>query len=171
MSCDELCDEMTELHQLFVAERGVCTNQNGGYYQRGKSYSLDKKMFVAATLLDEKEKAVASGLGPYVNISHISRLCRVGWHFVKKIEGELLNVGHVVSPEEVIQERNQLSGPGSKTLDEIDSFVLYSLYQKQPTRSLASYVNWLYYYTGTIVSKSTVSRFFRHGFLIRGGLC
>ena len=79
---------------------------------------------------------------------------------------------HVVLPEEILRTRSFASGPGSKTLDdEINGFVLYSLYQKQPTRSLASYVNWLFYYTGTIVSRSTVSRYFRHGFPVRGGLC
>ena len=42
--------------------------------------------------------------------------------------------------------------------------MLYQLYRKHPTRSLKSYVRELYYYTGTIISQSTVSR-------IKGCLC
>ena len=49
--------------------------------------------------------------------------------------------------------------------------MLYQLYRKHPTRSLKSYVRELYYYTGTIISQSTVSRFFNHGFAIKGCLC
>ena len=49
--------------------------------------------------------------------------------------------------------------------------MLYQLYHKQPTRSLKSYVRELQYYTGTIVSESTVSRYFNHGFAIKGCLC
>lgn len=131
-------------------EQGIAQNQNGGYYQRGKSYGIETKLRVAATYLDGAEQS------PHArpNISQIARDCNVGWHFVEKIEGELL-----------MEER------GILTYDEIDAFVLYRLYKKLPTRSLKSYVNWLFYYTGTIVSASTVSRFFNYGFFIRGGFC
>jgi hypothetical protein len=52
-----------------------------------------------------------------------------------------------------------------------DFYVLYILYRQQPTLSLKSYVYWLLCCTGTIVSESTVSRWFHHAFPIRGRLC
>jgi len=81
----------------------------------------------------------------------------------------------VIPPDEIklsIVNNRQL-GAGAISLDPEDCFVLYQLYRKHPTRSLKSYVRELYYYTGTIVSQSTVSRFFNHGFAIKvkGCLC
>lgn len=78
---------------------------------------------------------------------------------------------HVLAPEDVYERPDCPIGPGSISMNEIDGFVLYRLYEKETTRSLKSYVNWLFYYTGTIVLESTLSRFFNHGFPIRGGLC
>ena len=100
-------------------------------------------MFVAATYLDAKEASIAEGCGPMPNKAAIARECRVGWHFVEKVEGELLSAGHVISPEEIYRQRQRKmpTGPGSICMDDIDGFVLYRLYQQQPTRSLASYVN------------------------------
>ena len=118
-------------------------------------------MFVAATYRDAKEALITDGCGPMTNKAAITRECRVGWHFVEKVEGELLSAGHVISPEEIYRQRQRKmpTGPGPIYMDDIDGFVLDWLYQQQPTRSLASYVNWLFYYTENIVSKSTVSRF------------
>ena len=54
-----------KLHQLYFAgNRGVLVNINGGFYQRGKSYGLDVKLFVAAKYLDHKERR--GGLRPVV---------------------------------------------------------------------------------------------------------
>ena len=90
-----------------------------------------------------------------------------------KIETELAEEGTVIAPEDIYKRRSlrTTGGPGSISLCDVDRFVLYRLYRKMPTRSLQSYVNWLFYHTGTIVSKSTVSRFFNHGFEIAGRLC
>ena len=81
--------------------------------------------------------------------------------------------GRVLAPKDIYKRRSDRtpSGPGVLTLTDDDAFVLYRLYRQNPTRSLISYINWLFYYTGTIVSESTVSRFFNHGFMIKGRLC
>lgn len=160
------------MHRLFFAERGIAVNVNGGFYRRGASYDITKKLEVAAEYLDAKEKASReAGYEVRPNITHVAEAAGVSWHTVEKIEGELESVGHVVAPKDIYKNRGGASGPGSLTFDEIDCFCLYQLYRKEPTRSLKSYVNWLFYYTGTITSESTVSRFFNHGFEIRGGLC
>ena len=132
---------------------------------------METKLFVAATYLDAKEKSINAGQGPRPVISRVTSECGVGWHFVEKVEGELLTEGHIIAPKDIYKRRNCPIGPGSISMDPTDWFVLYRLYEKEPTRSLKSYVNWLFYYTGTIVSESTVSRFFNHGFPIRGGFC
>ena len=62
-------------------------------------------------------------------------------------------------------------GPGSRSLDEFDSAALLFLYLEEPSRCLRNYVEYLEALTGAVVSESTVSRFFRHAFPHRGGLC
>ena len=71
--------------------------------------------------------------------------CGVGWHYVEKVESELIGLGEILLPED--------------------------MYQKDTQRSLNSYVNYLFVYTSTIVSPSVVSRWFLHAFPVRGGLC
>ncbi|KAL7543278.1 hypothetical protein ACHAWF_009668 [Thalassiosira exigua] len=158
---------MHDVHRLWFAEQGIACNNNGGFYKRGFSYGIETKLFVAATYADARDQG--DGIRP--NLSQVARECNVGWHFVKKIEDELLCEGKFKAPRRIYAERERPIGQGSISLDPIDVFVLYRLYWKHPTRSLESYVNWLSYYTGTIVSASTVSRLFNHGFPVRGGLC
>ncbi len=62
-------------------------------------------------------------------------------------------------------------GPGSIVLDQADCFALYCLFLRKPARFLSSYVHKLYHHRGMIVSKSGVSKFFKHAFEICGRLC
>lgn len=55
-------------------------------------------------------------------------------------------------------------GAGSKTLDDIDQFILLQLYLTNPARSLKSYVENILVLTGTEVSTSTVSKWFLTSF-------
>ena len=156
-----------ELHQLYFAScHGVLVNNNGGYYQRGKSYGLEVKLFVAAKYLDHKERL--GGLRPV--LTKVASECRVDWSFVAKIERELMENERILSPEEIYLAQDIPVGPGSSSMSEEDFFVLYMLYCQEPKRSLKSYVYWLFCCTGTIVSESTVSRWFNYAFLIRGFL-
>jgi hypothetical protein len=48
-------DGADQLHRdqiEFVMQHGVSINSNGGLYQHGKSYSFDKKLFVALVYMD-----------------------------------------------------------------------------------------------------------------------
>ena len=54
---------MYDMHRLLFMQHGVGVNKNGGYYQRGKSYSLSKKLLVAAAYLEAKENSINTRLG------------------------------------------------------------------------------------------------------------
>ena len=76
-------DDINEVHRLYFANKHtVLVNSNGGFYQRGKSYAMEMKLFVAAKYLDHKE--MWGGLRPI--LSRIAAKCRVGWDFVAKSE-------------------------------------------------------------------------------------
>jgi transposase len=163
-------DGADQLHRdqiEFVMQHGVSINSNGGLYQHGKSYSFDKKLFVALVYMDHQER----GSGQRPTLTLVATQCRVGRDFVAKVEKELNLNGRVLRPEEIFANRSMPRGPGSKSMTKEDGFVIYMLYRQNPSRSLKSYVYWLCFLTGTIVSESTVSRFFNKGFPIRGGLC
>ena len=76
-----------KLNQLYFASRhGVLVNSNDGFYERGKSYGMGNKLFVAAKYLDHKERL--GGLRP--SLRRVAAECRVGKDFVAKIERELI---------------------------------------------------------------------------------
>ena len=80
----------------------------------------------------------------------------------------LIDFGRVRQPSEIRASKDILRGPGAKKLDEFDRFVLLQLMLEEPSRSLSNYVHFLHEYTGTVVSESTVSRFFLKAFSHRG---
>ena len=126
-------DHVNELHQLYFAGRhGFLVNSNDGFYQRGKSYGMETKLFVAAKYLDHKERL--GGLRPV--LTKVAAECHVGWDFVAKIERELEENDRVLTPEEIYLARDNPIGPGSMSMSREDFFVLYMLYRQQPTRSL-----------------------------------
>ena len=74
-----------KLNQLYFASRhGVLVNSN----ERGKSYGMGNKLFVAAKYLDHKERL--GGLRP--SLRRVAAECRVGKDFVAKIECELIEI-------------------------------------------------------------------------------
>ena len=81
--------------------------------------------------------------------------------------------GRVLRPSEIQQNREgPVVGPGSRSLDEIDGAVLLFLYLQEPSRTLRNYTTQhLEELTGTVVSESTVCRWFLYAFPFRGGLC
>ena len=92
--------------------------------------------------------------------------CRVGRGFVAKIECELMENDRVLVLEEIFMGWNNPIRPGSKSMSSESFYVLYILYWQEPTRSLKSYVYWLYYYMGTIMLETTVSWWFDDAFPI-----
>jgi hypothetical protein len=146
-------------------DNNVSLNQQGGFYTRGQSYDYNKKLDVAADV----RVAVQNSAAP--NISKLAADNRCSRVFVRKIIEELNTHGRVLRPEESFANREGPVGPGSRSMDEIDQTVLLFLYLEEPSRNLRNYVSMLAQITGTVVSESTVSRFFNHGFSVKGGLC
>ncbi len=139
---------MNELnHQKFAASHGVL-NSNASFYQHGKSYGMDTKLFMAMKYL--KHNARLGELRPV--LMEVAVECHVGRHFVAKVERELMENDCVLSPEEILMGRDNPIVPGSKSMSCEDFYVFYILYRQEPKQSLKSYVYWLYYYTVTIMS-------------------
>jgi len=105
-----------------------------------------------------------NGIRP--NISQVARKAKVSRSTVLKIEEEILTENRIVSPEE--KRLNRPIGPGVRTIDSINSSVFVMLMNDDSQRSLADHANILNQTTGTIIIQSTISRFFNHGFDIRG---
>jgi hypothetical protein len=163
-----MLEQDLQLRELAATAHGYELNRNGGNYVKGSYYSMDKKTSVAIEY--EQMKREASARGTKVNISELAKRCNVGWKYANKVAKEIECRGTVVDPSTAYDEREVPRGPGSKSFDTRDCFVLLFLYLTEPSRTLSDYVHWLAYYTGTIVDRSTVSRWFLHAFPISGGL-
>ena len=79
---------------------------------------------------------------------------------------EINQYGSPVEPKDIYKNRDIPIGPGSKSLDDADAFIIYLLYSEEPSRILSSYVEGLEHIRGTVVSEATVHHFLRRGFLL-----
>ena len=87
-------EHVNELHELYFASRhGFLVNSNDGFYQCGKLYGMETKLFVAVKYLNHKERL--GGLRPV--LTKVAAECHVGWDFVTKIEQELVENDRVLS--------------------------------------------------------------------------
>ena len=90
--------------------------------------------------------------------------------FVKKIKDELWTHHRILSPRELRTNQNYPVGPGSKSLSQIDIYIILMLHHEDPNTHLVVYRDYLKRYTGTVVSTDIISRLFLHGFPFRGSL-
>ena len=150
-------------------EFGAHTNRFGGRYIRGASYDILTKLRVGDAIRRAERE------GGRVVVSRIAESCCVSNKFVNKIQFELFTRGRVLHPKEVkqiIKARRKASGDdgvGSRSIDNVDRYVLLQLYLKEPHRTLQSYQDWLTYYTGSRPSRSTISNYFLRAFPHRAG--
>ncbi|KAL7471199.1 hypothetical protein ACHAXS_011463 [Conticribra weissflogii] len=140
-------------------------NNNGRVCCQGKAYGFEKKLQVVSAYFD----ALRINNDSRPNIKSLSESLGVSRKFVRKIEEELITHGRVLQPSEILTNRDCPRGPGANTMDHLDQFVLLRLYLEEPSRSLSSYKQWLFYFTGTEISTSTISRFFLDSFPIKAG--
>ena len=172
LSCSSGTPSITANMRLEQAQRevfhshGFLINSNGGVYAPGTSLGYTKKVEVASVY----EKA-RQDVGKRPNISVIARECAVSTWFVRKVESELNEFGRVLKKNEMPKRRAGPTGPCSQSLDDNDMLLLYQLYLDEPSRTRASYVEWLFNFTGKRVSETTISTFFNKCFINKGGLC
>ena len=89
---------------------------------------------------------------------------------MKKVVNEINQYGSPVEPKDIYKNRDIPIGPGSKSLDDADAFIIYLLYLEEPSRILSSYVEGLEHIRGIVVSEATVRQFFQEGFPFSAGL-
>ncbi len=91
-------EHVNELQQLYFAGRHLfLVNSNDGFYQRGKLYGMETKLFVVAKYLNHKEWL--GGLRPV--LTKVAAEYHVGRGFVAKIERELVENDRVLMPGEI----------------------------------------------------------------------
>ena len=154
----------------FAAEHGLRLNQYDRIYCSGKSLEYDQKVAIALEIVDAKVEAQMHDR-ENINISELARKCKVERKTIRKIEKELNDHGRVLSPRDISANKTVQRGAGSRSLSELDVFILLQLYHHDPSTTCKNYVKALFLVTGTIVHPTTICRFFREGFAISGRMC
>ncbi len=158
---------LSDAQREYIQQQGASVNQYGNIYRSGASLPYTKRLEVASAYSTERDT-----LGRRPNISAIARQCGVSRGYVRNVETELEEFGRVLQQEERRRHNIQYdSGLCSRSLSNEDRFIIYQLYLDEPSRSLSSYIEWLHYFTGNVVSTQTISRFFNTCFDHRGGFC
>ena len=88
-----------------------------------------------------------------------------------QVEEELNENGRILRAEERRKFDEHAVGPGARSLDNRDVYAILLLYFEEASRSLRSYREGLICMTGTVVSKSTISRLFKESFPYCATLC
>ena len=140
----------------------ILINSNDGCYANGRAYFICEKYQIKRTY--DRMKEENNGNRP--NIAKIARAAKVSRGTVEKKENEILTQNRVVSPDE--NRARQPIGPGVHTISTFDSVVLMMLHNEDPTRCNRDYAKQLFAANGTIVSESTISRFWNGAFDIKG---
>ena len=114
-------------------------------------------------------KQLEQTLGADLSITHLAKQFKVSTNFARKVIKELQIYGMVIDPNKVFQQK--VIGAGALSLSTEDAIILMKLYLEEPARSLKSYVDGLYYFTGKRVSTSTISNFWLKAFPVQGSFC
>ena len=151
----------------FIGTHGLSPNASGRAYRSGSALSFSEKVTIGSAYLKARE--TNNNVRP--NISALARECKVTRKTILKIEGELMCAGRVIEPAVIIRDKDMPSGPGSIAMSDLDAFILLMIHNTNPSTSLRGYQRGLCSATGTVVSTTTISRFFNSGFEIKGSLC
>ena len=157
---------MADFRREYLARLGLSVNENGGTYRSGYRHPIDKRLEIANEYLRQKE--ANNGLRP--NIANVARACRVSHSTASRVSKlvDAKGMEGLVEYEENCAERVPQGREG--VLSGIDKIVLIVLLEIEPSRTLESYRTELALATGTLVSKSTISRCLRNDFPFKGNL-
>ena len=107
---------------LLTSSHGRIINQSGGIYRNGAAYDTNKRLSVAVAYI----AAMKNSGGSRPNISHLAAECQVSRPYILGIEDELKTHGRILDPSEKIKDIQR--GPGSKSMDEFDMFIILVIY-------------------------------------------
>ena len=82
-------------------------------------------MTVAVAYSKAKEASVESR----PNITAIAKECKVGWHYVVKVENELKKYGRLFCEDELRNFNTDDIGPGARNLDSRDVYAILLLWR------------------------------------------
>ena len=141
------------------SDSGLERNAHGRFYRRGSEYTTFHK-------LEAEElywSIVTRDRGRHPGQREFARECRVSQTYARKVIAEIKIRGMVRSVEDLKEERwdQRNKGVGCRCLTNTDVGVLLQLRHLNPARSSISYVRHLRHLTGTLVSTSFISQFFK----------
>ena len=141
-------------------ENNIERNQYGGWYVNGKEFSTEKKVEC-----EETYRRLCAQNGRPPSIRAFAKEAKVSRKFAKKMMEEIKSNGHVVSVESLKKKRHEenphLRGAGAQKLSPHEKQILIDLRHDDPSRSNIGYVAMLHQITGTKVSKSFITNFFK----------
>ena len=140
---------------------GYSCNEHGGFYLHGKTKSLEEKAEVARVYVRLKSE------DPKTSIRDVAKKALVSYCFARKVVNEVNN-GQLVDPKEKAAHR-RAKGAGSRTLSLVDECALLELRAQNNQRPLIDYKHRLEEITGTIVSTSTICKWFLYSNMFKGG--
>ena len=142
---------------------GYQTSEAGRLYRQGAAYSpMERLEIVELFFLLTK----ADGTPPSIN--KLAKEAKVSWRVASKVVAEYETYGTLVDRTEIQETTRYFLG--INIFNNEDELVLLELRRQDPQRSLASYANNLLVETGTIVSQSLISKWFKLRFQFKGSL-
>ena len=141
---------------------GYAYNTHGGFYENGKAKPLEEKARVAQKYIEMKEG------NPRLSIRELAKEAKVSPSFAGKVVKEFES-GRLIDPN------NKHSKPpgckpkfGSRPLSVEDECVLLELRAENHQRPLIDYKHSLEQITGTVVSTSTICKWFLYSNEFKG---
>ena len=140
------------------------TNNNGRWYVNGKERDTSSKKEY------EDIYFVLKGSDSFL-IRKFAQAANISAGYAQKIKKEIEKNGNIVPVEVLKEQRSEEKdkGVGVFALTDVDKCVLLQLRAKNSCQTNKSYVRCLHHLTGTIVSCSFISTFFKHIGPYKGG--
>jgi transposase len=148
-------------------DRTVLFNKNGGLYRPGKTYDIEKKVFVGMTYMQMLEEDLPAGEGP--TAAALARRTKVSWDYASKIVTEIEIRGTIIPPDMSRKDKHIKRGVGSLLqLTVVEEWFLLALRAEKPNRPNNDYIIRLYEHHGKLVSSTFISRWFKYRFHFNG---
>ena len=148
--------------------KGLCINENSGYYYHGHYYDWEKKNSV---VLVYRELLEQNPNGQPPTVRQVAVKAKVGKTYASKVIRELHAFDTILDLQllhEIHRDNNSHMIGG--ILEPAEEALLLDLLERNATRSLGDYVGWLQLYTGKRISITMLSNWFKRRFQYRATL-